>query len=415
MKITSCLFVFIIVAMLLVTSCAGNGGDTSPTSSAPPSSTAPEGDISILVQGNTEFTFDLYQQMKDMGGNFFISPYSISTAFAMTYAGARDETEQQMADTLHFTLPQESLHAAFAKLDSLFKEMVEWFRLNIANAIWGQEGYDFLPTYLELIKTYYGCDLHLLDFINEPGEAIQEINQWASDQTEGRIKNILDSSSIHPLVRLILANATYFKANWAHKFNENNTSNDNFYLLDGSTVTVPMMHQQQQFDYAEDDTYQAIRLPYTGNKMAMTVLLPRAGEFESFENSLDAQILKEIVDKMEPKQVDLSLPKFTFESTYRLETVLAEMGMPIAFSGAADFSGMTSDTSLFIGSAIHKSFVSVDEVSTEAAAVQGNVIVVSATPAPTVRFTANRPFIFLIQDLETGSILFIGRTLNPAA
>jgi serpin B len=429
-------FLLVIVSFaLLFASCTdGSTSEVTPTTSTP-SDTAPEDDLSILVEGNTEFAFDLYQKLKDANANFFISPYSISTALAMTYAGARGETEQQMADALHFTLPQERLHVSFYNLDTLLKqrgkaeiyvgepgeeltkETVDGFRLNIANAIWGQEGYSFLQQYIETIMTYYGCGLRYLDFINDPEAARLEINDWASNQTEGRINNLLGPGSLSALVRLVLANATYFKANWAHEFNKSMTTDGDFTLLDGSTVTVPMMQQRHQFSYAEGDTYQAIRLPYLSDELAMTILLPRDGEFESFENSLDSQILQDILAKMESREVDLSLPKFTFESSYRLNEVLSEMGMPAAFSGGADFSGMTGNQDLFIGSALHKTFVSVDEVGTEAAAVTVIIMMGSApSPPPTVvSFTADRPFIFLIQDIETGSILFMGRVLNPIA
>jgi serpin B len=434
MKKLSFFFAFIAVAILLVTSCSPSADTTTPAQTSP-SPTTPEDDISILVDGNTEFTFDLYRELKGSEGNFFFSPYSISTALAMTYAGARGETAQQMADTLHFTLSQERLHAAFSALANSIKEQgkamatvqspegeiiqeeVDGFRLNIANALWGQKGYSFLSEFLDLLQTYYGSGLNTLDFINEPEESRQVINQWASDQTEGRIKNIIPPGVINALTRLVLANAIYFNANWEHQFSESATRDGVFHLLDGSTITTPMMHQEEQFSYTEGDNYQAVRLPYLGNEFAMTILLPRVGQFEEFENSLDAQMLKDITAKLQSQQVNLTLPKFQFESSFQLNQALSDMGMPDAFSGGADFSGMTGNMELFIGAVLHKSFVAVDEEGTEAAAVTVIIMTASApgTPPVTINFTADRPFIFLIQDIETGSILFIGRVLNPAA
>jgi serpin B len=434
MKKSSFLLAFITIAILLVTSCSPGGDNTSPTpTSTSPSPTATGDDISVLVDGNTDFTFDLYFELKDAEGNFFFSPYSISTALAMTYAGARGETEQQMADTLHFMLPQERLHAAFSALENSIKEHgrvtttvqtpegeitqeeVDAFRLNIANALWGQKDYSFLSEFLDLLQAYYGSGLNTLDFTNEPEESRLEINQWASDQTEGRIKDIIPPGIINASTRLILANAIYFNANWQHKFTESATRNDDFYLLDGSTVTVPMMHQEENFSYTEGDNYQAIRLPYLGDEFAMTILLPGEGQFEDFENSLDTQMLKDITAKLESQRVDLTLPRFQFESSFRLNQALSDMGMPKAFSDGADFSGMTGNMDLYIGAVLHKSFVAVDEKGTEAAAVTAVIVVASLPPPATINFTADRPFIFLIQDIETGSILFIGRVMNPAA
>jgi serpin B len=242
-----------------------------------------------------------------------------------------------------------------------------------------------------------------------------EINNWASEQTEGRIKNLLPPGVITPLTRLILTNAIYFKARWENEFSERMTQDDSFYLLDGSTVTVPMMHQQTRLAYAEGNDCQAVRLPYLGGEIAMVVLLPREGNFEAFEGSLEANKLNEIIEDMETREVKLALPKFEFEANYKLEKTLSDLGMPVAFEqGAADFSGMTGNRELFISDAIHKTFVSVDEKGTEAAAVTAIAMAMSAPPSGPVDFTANRPFIFLIQDIETGSILFIGRVLNPA-
>jgi serpin B len=387
----------------------------------------------VLVDGNSAFAFDLYQALKKESGNLFYSPYSISVALAMTYAGARDETAQQMADTLHFVLPGERLHASFSALGEELSQRnkdrelmvmqpdgnlgtanVTGFRLNIVNALWGQKGYPFLQDYLDLVEKYYGGGLKTLDFASEPEPSRQEINEWASEQTEGRINNLLSSGDITPFTRLVLANAVYFKARWQQEFSEKLTRDDNFYLLDGGTVSVPMMHQQTFFRYSEGGDYQAVRLPYLGEEMAMVVLLPREGKFMAFEDSLDAQRLKDIVSGMESREVRLTLPKFKFETKYDLVPMLSGMGMTDAFApGQADFSGMADTRELFIGTALQKAFVSVDEVGTEAAAVTAIGMAGAAAPTDVVDFTANRPFVFLIQDIETGTVLFVGRVVNP--
>jgi serpin B len=391
----------------------------------------------LLIQGNSAFALDLYRELKEEEGNLFYSPYSISTALAMTYAGARGETAEQMAGALNFDfgLPDERLHSAFNALGGELaergkgremmvvqpegdpvKENIEGFRLNIVNALWGQEGYDFLSDYLDLVERYYGSGLRTLNFINEPEPSRLEINNWASEQTEGRIKDLLPPGVINPLIRLILTNAIYFKARWEHEFSERAIQDDTFYLLDGSEVTVPMMHQQTRFAYAEGDGYQAVMLPYLGGEITMVVLLPEEGRFKAFEDSLDLGELNNIIEDMESREVKLALPKFQFETDYGLRKILSDLEMPAAFEqGVADFSGMTGNQELFISDAIHKAFVSVDEKGTEAAAVTAIAMAMSAPPAGPVVFTVNRPFILLIRDIETGAILFIGRVMNPAA
>jgi len=382
-----------------------------------------EADLATLVEGNSAFGFDLYQALREEDDNLFFSPYSISLALAMTYAGARGETAQQMRDTLQFTLPQDQLHPAFNSLDIELSQRGEGakgkdgegFRLNIVNAIWGQEGYKFLSEFLDVLAENYGAGLRPLDFANAPEESRITINNWVSDQTEGRIEDLIPQGLIDALTRLVLTNAIYFNAAWQHPFNEDMTEDGPFYLLDGGEVIVPMMKQAESFSYAESDGYQAIELPYDGRELSMVILLPRAGQFEAFEDSLDAQRVDAILKDLEPRRVALTMPKFEFKSSFSLKEALAAMGMPVAFSGGADFSGMTGNRDLFIADVIHKAFVSVDEAGTEAAAATAVVMELTALPGTPVEVTLDRPFVFLIHDIETGAILFVGRTVAPSA
>ncbi|MFH1663143.1 MAG: serpin family protein [Chloroflexota bacterium] len=380
-----------------------------------------------LVDGNSAFAFDLYQQLKQAEGNLFYSPYSISLALAMTYAGARSETEQQMADTLNFILEQEKLHNAFNWLDQQLAQRGEGaqgkdgegFRLNVANSIWGQEDYQFLADFLDVLAENYGAGLRGLDFINQPEESRQIINRWVEEQTEGRIKDLIPKGSIDAEIRLVLANAIYFNAAWEHQFNEDSTIDMPFHLLDGDTIYVPTMRGGGSLNYADGNGYQAVELPYDGGQLSMVILLPDEGNFSSFENSLDAQLVSDIIQNMESQEGSLTMPKFEFESEMSLKETLAAMGMPVAFSASANFSGMDGKTgkdSLYIGDVIHKAFVAVDENGTEAAAATAVIMVGKAPPAdPPVNFNMDRPFIFLIRDIETDSILFVGRVLNPNA
>jgi serpin B len=379
-------------------------------------------DEALLIEGNSAFAFNLYQALREKDGNLFYSPHSISLALAMTYAGARGETEQQMADTLHFILSQDSLHSAFNSLDiELGKRGQEaqgkdgeGFRLNIVNAIWGQKDYSFLPAFLDVLAQNYGAGLRTLDFIKESENSRVTINDWVSDQTEGRIEDLIPQGAIDALTRLVLTNAIYFNAAWEYPFNEDMTAEGPFYLLDGEKVTVPMMKQTESFGYTEGEGYQAVELPYDGGELSMVIFLPEAGQFEAFEQGLQAQQVDTIIKSLRLAEVTITMPQFEFDSDFSLKDTLAGMGMPIAFTENADFSGMTGNRELFISDVIHKAFVSVDEKGTEAAAASAVIMTLSAMPSQLVEVTIDRPFIFLIRDIDTGAILFVGRVLNPA-
>jgi serpin B len=424
----------IMVALVGLIGCNGPGGGTgggrppgqSARSEKPrvisPNVAAP--DLEDLVGGNSKFAFDLYRYLRQGKGddNLFYSPYSISLALAMTYAGARGETERQMADTLHFTLPQERLHPTFNGLglelasrgEGAEGKDGEGFRLNIVNAIWGQEGYEFLPEFLDTLAENYGAGLRLLDFAGDAEAARITINDWVSEQTEGRIEDLLPQGVIDALTRLVLTNAIYFNAAWANPFEEAITADGTFHLLDGGEAIAPMMRQTESFGYTEGEGYQAVELPYDGRELSMVILLPEAGEFEPFDNSLDAGRVNGILKDLAYRQVALTMPKFEFESDLSLAETLAAMGMPDAFTSAADFSGMTGARDLFISNVIHKAFVAVDEAGTEAAAATAVIMKeLSAAVEEPVEVTVDHPFIFLIRDIETGTILFVGRVTNP--
>ena len=379
-------------------------------------------DATALVEGNSEFAFDLFQALTQQQGNLsqqgnlFYSPYSISLALAMTYAGARNETETEMAQVLHFTLPQDRLHPAFNGLDLALANQsgtAQGFQLHIVNAIWGQEGYKFLDSFLNVIGQNYGAGLRLLDFVNQSEPSRVTINNWVSDQTKGKINDLIPQGSIDALTRLVLTNAIYFNASWLSPFDKDATSNGTFQLISGGNVTVPMMSQSHSFGYTSGDGYQAVELPYNGSELSMVILLPDSGKFEAFEDQLNASFASQIISNLEYCEVDLTLPKFKYEYECSLADTLAAMGMPAAFSSDADFSGMTGNRDLAISDVLHKAYVSVDEAGTEAAAATAVVIGLTAIHGETAQMTVDRPFIFLIRDIDTGTILFIGRVMNP--
>ena len=255
-----------------------------------------------------------------------------------------------------------------------------------------------------------------VDFREE--EARAAINDWISQQTEGRIEELIPPDVLDASTGLALTNAVYFKAAWASPFERRRTQQGVFYLQDGSVMKTPMMNQGAAFAYTEGADYQAVQLPYEGHETAMVILLPAQGQFEAFERSLDAERLEAMLDRLAERQVVLTVPRFEFESGFDLEAVLTAMGMPLAFTHEADFSGMTPEGELFIGDVIHGATISVDEAGTEAAAATAVTMVLASAvfhrPPPVPVFRADHPFVFLIRHNESGSILFLGRVANPS-
>ncbi len=384
--------------------------------------TVNQADLSALVDGNNKFAVGLYQTLKSGEGNLFYSPYSISMALAMTYAGAKGTTAQQMADTLYFTLSQDSLHTTFNGLDQQLASRGQGakdkegqsFKLNIVNALWGQKGYQFLSQYLDLLAQNYGAGMRLLDFRNAPDASRLTINKWVADQTKDKIQDLIPPGAIDTMTRLVLTNAIYFNAAWATAFDKGATQDDKFYLNDGSSVTVPMMHESESLGYAEGSGYKAVELPYDGNELSMVILLPDSGTFTQFENALTADKYGSIIQGLAAKRIALSLPRFKFDSSFSLNQALSTMGMPLAFTDQADFSGMTGNRDLSISDVIHKAFVSVDESGTEAAAATAVIMRATSMPLSPTEVKVDHPFIFVIRDIQTGTVLFIGRVLNPA-
>jgi serpin B len=420
----------VVVTLMVLAGCVHPSGSRSPGLSARSdrervaAPDVPASDQATLVEGNSAFAFDLYRLLREEEeGNLFYSPYSISLALAMTYAGARGETEREMADALHYALPQDRLHPAFNWLDLELGRRGEGaqgkdgegFQLNIANTLWGQEGYAFRPEFLDALAVNYGAGMQLVDFAGDPEAARLAINDWVSDQTEEQIEDLIPADVIDELTRLVLTNAIYFNAAWAEPFEENRTQDVAFTLLDGRQITVPMMHHTASYGYAEGEGYRAIELPYDGGELSMVILLPNEGTFDAFESSLDAESAGAILNDLTYQEVALAMPKFEVESDFSLAEALTELGMPIAFSTDADFSGIDGTRGLCIGNVVHKSFITVDEAGTEAAAATAVVMKLTSAGMEPVTVTVDHPFIFLIRDVETDAILFVGRVIDPGA
>jgi serpin B len=327
----------------------------------------------------------------------------------MTYAGARGETADQMKKVLHFPLPQETLHPAFSALAS--KTKPKECELTIANRLWGQTGYHFLDTFLTLTESAYRARLYQLDFAKQTEAARRTINDWVEDKTKQKIKELLKPGVLDRLTTLVLTNAIYFKGQWESRFKKEHTRDAPFTLLDGTKVNVPLMGQSAEFPHGRLQDLQVLELPYAGKELSMVIVLPdKADGLPAIEQSLTPSRLAAWLACCEPSTLHVTLPRFTITTPLSLADTLAKMGMPAAFSGKADFSGMTGKRDLFISDVIHKAFVEVNEEGTEAAAATAVVMKRAAPP----NFTADHPFLFLIRDRRSGSILFMGRVLNPA-
>ena len=379
-----------------------------------------EDDLATLIRGNSDFAFDLYHVLRGGDGNLVYSPHSISVALAMTYAGARGETEQEMAEALSFLLAQEPLHPTFNALDLAlnappragFATGGDPLELSIANSLWGQHGFEFLAPFLDTLAQHYGAGMRLVDYQRDPEAARQLINAWVADQTNDRIPELFPQGIIDGLTRLVLTNAVFFKASWLFPFDP--AAPGDFHLLDGSTVQAEMMRLSERTLYGTAGGAQVVRLPYVGLNYSAFVILPDEGEFEAFEERLSAETLDSIIDGLGDAQVTLTMPKFEFESSFRLKDALTALGMPSAFDGRADFSGMDGTRGLFIQDVVHQAFISVDEEGTEAAAATG-VAVGDVSLPPSVEMVVDRSFLFLVRHEETGAILFVARVLDPTA
>ncbi|WP_299239228.1 serpin family protein [Sulfurihydrogenibium sp.] len=381
-----------------------------------------DSDLKVVSQGINKFSFDLYKKLKDKDKgkgknkeeNIFYSPASISIALAMTYAGARGNTEKQMANVLNFTLPQNRLHPAYSKLIENLKSNKD-YELSIANALWLQKDYKYLQEFLNTMEKYYKGGFNEVDYKTNPEGARIKINNWVSKETKEKIKDILNPGDITSLTRLVLTNAIYFKGKWQTEFDKMATRDEDFYLINGQKTKVKMMYQKNTFNYYENDDFQLLEIPYKGDKVSMVIILPKVGKFKTVENMMDEKKLQEWLKNAMKTEVKVYIPRFKFTQGFNLSNVLSDMGMKDAFSpGAADFSGINGEKNdLYITSVIHKAFVEVNEEGTEAAAATAVVMDTKALLIEELVFKADHPFIFLIRDKKTGSILFMGRVMDP--
>lgn len=377
-------------------------------------------DQAAVVEGNNAFAVDLYGQLRKRSGNLFFSPESISAALAMTYAGARGDTASQLANTLHFTLPPERLHPAMGGLLSDLNAVHDGYQLRVANALWAQPGYTFLDSFLKVTKTDYGAGFNQVDFKGETEAARLTINRWIEQKTENKIKDLIQPGVLDSMTKLVLTNAIYFKGDWQTQFDKAKTKDEDFHVSPGQTVKTPLMHREGEFNYFNGETFQVLEIPYKSTELSMIIFLPNdMSGLPVLEQALTASNTQKWLRQLGPaSKVVVTMPSFKLTQQFELESTLSAMGMPLAFQKGADFSGMTGNREFFISAAIHKAYVDVNEEGTEAAAATAVVIRPAAArlhPQPTPVFRADHPFVFLIRDHRSGSILFMGRVINPAA
>ena len=387
-----------------------------------PTSFTPSSDVKLLVEGNNAFALDLYQQLKGQPHNLFFSPYSISAGMGMVYAGARGPTERELASALHFNLTQNNLHPAFGQLFSRLITLQHWHHLTLlpANSLWYQQNYKFTPDFINSVRTNYQGEMRPVDFEQAASNASRELAAWIEKKTGGRLKGSVNPGLFTPDTRLALCDTIYFKGQWASQFRRSNTNPRPFSITTNQTVTVPMMYQKGEFkmggsDYGDGLYMQMLELPYYGRDVSMIILLPNQVDgLAELERQLNPASLHEWLTKLDKSYLSttrVSLPRFTVTQNFDLGKTLRSLGVTNLFdAGAADLSGMESTTNLYISDILHQAFVEVNEHGTEAAVM---TLALANTKGIDNRFIADHPFIFLIRDNATGSILFLGRMVDP--
>ncbi len=372
-----------------------------------------------LVEGNTAFALDLYAKIRTTAGdeNIVFSPYSISMALAMTYAGARNETARQMEQTLHFDKILGGTHALFRELDTALKGASGTNELNIANSLWPQKGFPFKSQFLDIAKTNYGATIKAVDYFRERKKPAAEINKWVDGKTRHKITDIVTPGVLDEGTRLVLVNAIYFNGLWTVPFEKFSTLRDSFFCQPGKVVSVSFMSRQaKDILYGENNLLQTLVLPYKGGRLQMVVLLPRKLDgIEELEKDLNSDSLAVWMAQAGHSSVRAILPKFKMTADLSLNSALQDLGMKDAFDSMADFSGMARrEDSLRISQVFHKAYIEVNEKGTEAAAATAVVVGMATYLLENPRvFLANHPFLFLIRESSTGTILFMGRVMEP--
>jgi len=373
--------------------------------------------VDSLVDSLNDFSFSFYQKIiEDEEGNVFFSPYSIFVALSMAYEGTSGNTAIEMQNILNVLQNDSVTQSSFGRIYNLLNQNQEGYIISTANAFWANQDYQFLESYLDLLQNYYMAEANEINF-SQNEESAQIINTWIEEQTNNKIKDMIKPDMLSDLTKLVLTNAIYFKGSWAKQFDPDATHETDFKINSEETVKADMMSytgENSTFGYTETDDLKILELNYQGNDLSMIILLPKENNISIAESALNADNLTNWHNTLEDVEIDVSIPKFKFETEYTLNGLLTNMGMVDAFiPGIADFSKMDGSKNLFISKVLHKAFVEVNEEGTEAAAATVVIMELTAIMDPNV-FIADHPFIFLIQHKETGSIIFIGKVMDPS-
>ena len=398
-------------------------------------------EFDLAANATNQLAIDLHHQLATGDENLCLSPYSIQSALAMTFAGADGETRTEMARVLHFPKDGDAIHASFASLKRSLDEMAkktfkiaqesktargpsEPITLAIANRLFAQTGYNFRESFRALIEKFYGAPFEPLNFRRNPADATEHINHWVADQTRDRIRDLIPPGALNEMTRLVLANAIYLKAPWSSEFSTAFTKPKPFHIRGGAAAEVPTMQKEDRnFGYVKRDGFAAVSVPYSGNELQLLVLIPdEVNGLRALESSLTAGVLAQCA-KLEAHNVDLYLPKFKFEPpTIALTQKLQSLGLRTAFDqppGSANFDKIAPrkpNDYLAISDVFHKTFIAVDEKGTEAAAATAVVmseVTAIVKPSQPIEVRVDRPFIYAIQHVPSGSCLFLGRVTDP--
>ena len=379
-------------------------------------------DVQAIAGGSNALAFDLYSQLAAQYGNLVFSPVSLESALGMVSAGAAGQTSRQMSESLHLTLPPERLHPAFAQLLSAWNQQrgatdsprSQWtVDLVVANRLWLQAGTKLRPDFVQLCRDHYGSDLQAVDF-TAGDDARLAINDWVAGQTEGKIKELIAHGALTSVARLVLTNAVYFQGKWMQPFDPRYTTTGSFRVSEEKTVEVPMMHQQGRFGYCEQSGLQVLELPYAGGRFSLVVLLPSTMDgLGNLETQLSSEYFSDLLERLKPESVAVSLPRFLLGNQFQLGPILAKLGMPDAFSTAADFSGISDEADLRLSDIVHQSTINIYEEGTEAVAASGALMELKSIKPEAKQFRADHPFVFLLRDQLTGAIMFLGRLVEP--
>lgn len=422
----------LLIAIVLLIGFIGCGTEiTTDTQSSgtsddsPPPPAIPISEAEPIIEANNQFSLELYANVKDKkeGENIFFSPYSISTAMAMMYEGARNETAKEIQSVFHFPEDPSILRSSFAVANSYLNRRGTSYKLNTANALWVEKSFPLQDAFKAALMEFYMGEAFAVDFKGAAEKKRKRINQWVENETMGKITNLLPENSLNSNTRLILTNAIYFKGEWEEPFEKDQTESEDFWLNENQKKAVPMMNKTDSFNYAQTEELQVLEMPYKGGDLSMLILLPKGKtpkDLKSLEESLTMENMNLYRESLKRTEVNVFIPRFTFERDYKLKENLRDLGMPLAFDiqgqeQDAGFSGISKEKKLYVDQVVHKAFINVDEEGTIAAAATGAVFELTSSirKDPPV-FKADHPFVFLIQERTTGYTLFMGKVANPA-